>query len=1112
MPGTYTEQISVNRKGKVTLRGMTSFSNDFTKNSVTIENANGVSIQTGDDEKTPIIKIQNSNSDSSVALYNINFKNTFPQSTDTVALTADFSGFIAAYGCAFIGYQHTLFAKSGKQIFSNSYIEGSGDFIYGLSTVYLHQSYIATNTPGGSISAQGRSSATTDGGFVFDASLVTFTDSYGTRLGKTYLGRPMADYSRVIYMNSYLDGHLNAAGWTKWSPDAPHTKHVTFGEYNNSGPGQSSGSRSNFSTQLVEDQLGPFSLSNWIGDTSWLDMTAFSYTPSYSVENADLIIPVAPSTASSTGPSTGSSSESATGSATTTPTATSAAPAKGGHPSTGTKPPPGSALVSMSGAIDGSYSSLTSALASLPSDNTTQIIFIYPGTYNEQVPTIDRDGPVTIIGYTSKEPGRSFVGNEVTITFSAGISVTPVLSHTNGETATISTASKMIAMYNINVINTDNSDGSNPSYVTIAASVFGSHVGFYGCSFIGWKDTLLTGGALDYQYYESSYIEGAVDAITGPSKAYFKGCTLGAKGKNSALTAQGRGSPTAIGGYIFDQCLFDVAKNSKPGLKQSVYLGRPYSDYALVVVKNSYITDGINPSGWTLSSEDEHRVQHVTFAEYQNFGQGSWENNRDAREKFGHCELLSSDSYPLEKVMDSTDWIDMTYWDSIVTPSPSGKPGSFSATSPSSLSTDSTTSSQSAPPGTEVPASSVRSASSSSDETNTVTVVVTTSSTFLTTTIIASTTSTVQSTKSLDITLDAVTTTTTKQSREITTVTITKPTTKTRSLTKTVDASFILTPTPITETKTVNGKQVFKTVTAEKATEVVTDKTSTTKFITKLSKVTSTQTVTRTSIKTPITQETTIVTSTITVTIGLGGSIIKPGTETTIYSGTTVTETSTSRITTTLSCLPALRVVPRDIEIANVAAKTTHTEYSTRLKTSTVTLTASMTFITTTTTKTITHAPTTITNTETLVATQTSSVTISQGTVYTTITSTFSKSILKTLIPSTSTLTATAADSTTTTTVAGLVETTTDHTTITVESTANAAVSTVMDTKTTVFQSTIPLPVLTSTKIETTIFSSTPSVTITYHATSTKTTTVKITSTTISTVTKTASEATACTA
>ncbi|RGP63630.1 hypothetical protein FLONG3_9843 [Fusarium longipes] len=642
--GSYNEQLNLNRgRGRVTLRGETSFENDFTQNQVLIWFKLGYGTGESRNEETPVLFWKTTTPTAGLSLYNVNFTNTYPQTRDTASLAADFFGNnMAAYGCAFSGFQDTLLVNQGVQVFSNSFIEGSVDFIWGYSKVYFHQCYIASNTPNAYITAQNRKSSSWAGGFVFDTCKVTYTDSYGSSFGTTSLGRPWSQYALVVYMNSFLDKHISAAGWSTWSSSNPQISDVLFGEFNNTGPGNWTSSRASFATKLTESQAAAYSLGSFIGSTSWLDMKAYNLVPSYTIGD----------------------------SSTAEPEPEVSWPS---HPSDGTTPPKNAVLVSVDGKETDSYSSLTDALKSLPKDSTSQVIFVYPGTYEEQVPSINRPGPITIIGYTETEPGKTYTSNQVTITQAKGLSVAGTIpaGRNNADTATIATASTKIAFYNVKFVNTDNLDGATPSYVTLAGSVYGDKIGFYGCSFIGWQDTLLTGATAGYQYYESSYIEGAIDYVWGYSKAYFKGCTLASKRAKSAITAQSRKDGNAIGGYIFDQCLFTEASSSTVDLTGQVYLGRPYSAYALVVIKNSYLDSCIQPSGWKIWSTSDPRTDSITFAEYANEGPGSWEKNSAAREAFGFATLLTKDDYSLESVMDSTDWIDMTHWDSITTPQPS---------------------------------------------------------------------------------------------------------------------------------------------------------------------------------------------------------------------------------------------------------------------------------------------------------------------------------------------------------------------------------------------------------------------------------------------------------
>ncbi|KAM0352986.1 hypothetical protein ACHAPU_001871 [Fusarium lateritium] len=640
--GSYNEQLTLSRaKGHVTLRGETSFKNDFSQNEVLIWFNLGYSTGASRNEETPVLFWKTTAQTTGLSLYNLNFTNTFEQTRDTAALAADFFGNnMAAYGCAFKGFQDTVLVNQGTQVFSNSYLEGSVDFIWGYSKAYFHQCYIASNTPGAYITAQNRKSSSWAGGFVFDACKVTYTDSYGSTFGSTSLGRPWSQYALVVYMNSFLDKHISSAGWSAWSTNNPQTSDILFGEFNNTGPGNWTSSRASFATKLTQSQAASYSLGSFIGSTSWLDMKAYNYVPSYNIGDA---------------------------SAATDPEPEISWPA---HPSDGTTPPKNAVLVSVDGEKSGSYSTLTNALKSLPKDSTPQVIFIYPGSYGEQVPSINRPGPVTIIGYTESDPGKTYTSNQVTITQAKGLSVSGPIpaGRSNADTATVATASTKIAFYNVKFVNTDNQDGAIPSYVTLAASVYGDKIGFYGCSFIGWQDTLLTGATAGYQYYESCMIEGAIDFVWGYSKAYFKGCTLAAKRAKSAIIAQSRTGPNAIGGYIFDQCLFTEAASTTVDLQGQVYLGRPYSAYSLVVIKNSYLDSAIQPAGWKIWSTTDPRTDHITFAEYANEGPGSWEKNVAAREAFGFATLLTKDDYSLESVMDSTDWIDKAHWDSITTP------------------------------------------------------------------------------------------------------------------------------------------------------------------------------------------------------------------------------------------------------------------------------------------------------------------------------------------------------------------------------------------------------------------------------------------------------------
>lgn len=58
-------------------------------------------------------------------------------------------------------------------------------------------------------------------------------------------------------------------------------------------------------------------------------------------------------------------------------------------------PPPGAVIVRQANTTSEEFTSVGAALNSLPNDNSSQSVFIFPGTYVGQV-NVSRPGPVTV--------------------------------------------------------------------------------------------------------------------------------------------------------------------------------------------------------------------------------------------------------------------------------------------------------------------------------------------------------------------------------------------------------------------------------------------------------------------------------------------------------------------------------------------------------------------------------------------------------------------------------------------------------------------------------------------------------------------------------------------
>lgn len=176
-----------------------------------------------------------------------------------------------------------------------------------------------------------------------------------------------------------------------------------------------------------------------------------------------------------------------------------------------TSAPSGCITVAGSG---GDFSSVQSAVDSLStSDGEAQCIFIEAGTYDEQVLVPARSAQLSIYGSTSDD--TSYAGNTVTIV--SGLSQADGLS--NDETATLRVKADGFRLYNVNV---ENSYGEGSQAVALSAY---ASSGYYGSSFIGFQDTVLSN--VGDHVFLASTIVGATDFIFGQqARAWFEGVDI----------------------------------------------------------------------------------------------------------------------------------------------------------------------------------------------------------------------------------------------------------------------------------------------------------------------------------------------------------------------------------------------------------------------------------------------------------------------------------------------------------------------------------------------------------------------------------------------------------
>lgn len=211
-------------------------------------------------------------------MYNINILNTRGRVTSNgqnLALSA-WVGNQGYYGVGLYGYQDTLLAETGTQVYAKSKIVGAVDFIFGQTARAWLQEIDIETLAAGCVTASGRSSSANPSWYVITNSTVKGVDS-SVSAGVNYLGRPWEEYARVVFQYTSLSNVINAAGWSTWSAGEPNTQDVTFAEYKNTGPGSypTEGPRASFSEQLkapikIESVLGSgYEQAVWV-DTSYL--------------------------------------------------------------------------------------------------------------------------------------------------------------------------------------------------------------------------------------------------------------------------------------------------------------------------------------------------------------------------------------------------------------------------------------------------------------------------------------------------------------------------------------------------------------------------------------------------------------------------------------------------------------------------------------------------------------------------------------------------------------------------------------------------------------------------------------------------------------------------
>jgi polygalacturonase len=280
-PGTYREVLTVS-KPNIEIR---SANPDARKTVVVNDRSAGTAggtlhsatvNVTGDDFRAENITFQN------------DFNRTHPQlPAGSQALALLVIGDRAIFhNVRLLGNQDTLFTGSrhctgqgesrscipARQYFSDCYIEGNVDFIFGDGkTAFENCEIRSTSHSEGFITAQGKSYPGEDSGYVFHNCRLT---SY-PGVGNVYLGRPWRPFATVIFLNTEMGAHIQPQGWREWHPGETNSLNTAYyAEQGSTGPGADPSAREPQSHQLTPDEAKRFLPLHFLRGSDKWDPTA----------------------------------------------------------------------------------------------------------------------------------------------------------------------------------------------------------------------------------------------------------------------------------------------------------------------------------------------------------------------------------------------------------------------------------------------------------------------------------------------------------------------------------------------------------------------------------------------------------------------------------------------------------------------------------------------------------------------------------------------------------------------------------------------------------------------------------------------------------------------
>ncbi|KAH8703568.1 putative pectin methylesterase [Talaromyces proteolyticus] len=304
------------------------------------------------------------------------------------------------------------------------------------------------------------------------------------------------------------------------------------------------------------------------------------------------------------------------------------------------------------------FTSIQSAILSLPHDHSSATILIRAGNYTEQL-NVTRPGPLTLLGETSNPLGAS--QNQVNVFWSAANNgtypdnaFTSVLTVAPTQNASLTGAGPTgwpvpadtpfgntnFRVYNVDFRNVFSEYSAGPA---LAVSVSYANTGFYYSGFYSYQDTVYV-GKLGNSYFYSSIIAGQTDFLYGFGTAWLQSSSLQLRSCGGGVTAW-KGSNTTyenkFGVYIVDSNVKAANSSIATKIDGKCALGRPWNSQHRSIFARTYEDASIISSGyinWFVNGVGRYEEGITLQAEFETYGPG-W--NKTGREAGGVDTVLN---------------------------------------------------------------------------------------------------------------------------------------------------------------------------------------------------------------------------------------------------------------------------------------------------------------------------------------------------------------------------------------------------------------------------------------------------------------------------------------